>query len=112
MPDSDRDGANRVALRLFAACKVERRVLNHLIEQGREVGFRDLPLDLAIIIGVATNNYRDNSCLPLLLTPYHVRCFQLFHPLFQCADGLSEFRKSWDHGLGFDPDFMRHHGSP
>lgn len=45
--DSDRDGANRVALGLLAACKVEGRVLNHLIEMGRQAGFSDLTLDLA-----------------------------------------------------------------
>ena len=42
MTDSDRDCANRLALGLFAACQVEGRVLNHLSEQGRQAGFRDL----------------------------------------------------------------------
>jgi hypothetical protein len=44
--DSDREGANRVALGLLAAGKVEGRVLNHLIEQGRQAGFRDLTFQL------------------------------------------------------------------
>ena len=38
-----------------------------------------------------------------------VRGFKLLHPLFQCTYSLPEFRKPWNHGLGFYPDFMRHH---
>lgn len=47
MADSDRNGANRVALWLLAACQIEGRVLNHLSEQGRQADFHDLSLDLA-----------------------------------------------------------------
>ena len=46
MADSDGDGANRVAQGLFATCKVESRILNDLIEKGRQAGFRDLPFQL------------------------------------------------------------------
>ena len=46
MADSDRDGANWVALGLLAAGKVEGRVPNHLIEQGRQAGFGDLTFQL------------------------------------------------------------------
>ena len=41
-----------------------------------------------------------------------MRCFKLLHSVFQCPYGLSEFRKSRNHGLGLHPDFMGHDGSP